>query len=213
MSLQFSLKLINEQDMQRQILIAMRKHLKQNFKKEAEHFSNFAGANILKAILDSPTVRELESGELREELGLVNGAHAMEQIALGIVSSYSLTMQEPRISGNKITATIKLEAVPLDLSEFHNIAEQVTEKGQKLPWFKWLTTLGDAIIVKDFEVQAGFPKSSRTGDKIMVEGKGWRVPPEHAGFEANNFITRAVDDVAPLIEKWAMYYFTQALGV
>ena len=56
MSLQFSLKLINEQDMQRQILIAMRKHLKQNFKKEAQHFSNFAGSHILQAILDSPTV-------------------------------------------------------------------------------------------------------------------------------------------------------------
>lgn len=213
MSLNFSLKLLNEKGMQKEILKAMRSHLRKNFKAEAKHFSNFVSAHILDAINESPTVKSLESGTLREELGLVNGAHAMQQIALGIINSNTLTMQSPIIRSNRISARIKLEAIPLNLSQFNDIANQVTEKGQQLPWFQWLTTGGDAIIVRDFKVSAGFPASSRTGDKIMVKGGGWRVPPEHAGSQTNNFITKAVDEVAPLIEKWAIYYFTEALGV
>ena len=77
---------------------------------------------------------------------------------------------------------------------------------------KWLLTLGDAVIVRDYEVKAGFPKSSRTGDKIMVKGSGWRVPPEHAGSEGNNFITRAIDEALPEIEKQMMHLFKMGLG-
>ncbi len=82
-----------------------------------------------------------------------------------------------------------------------------------LPWLKWLTTLGDAVIVRDYEVRAGFPDKSRTGDKIMVKGSGWRVPPAHSGTPENNFLTRAIDEALPAIEDNIIYYFKGAVGV
>ncbi len=206
-----SLKLLYPKKIEKQILKAMLNHLKYKFKREANNLSDSIDMEVMFAIHNSPTVKSLESGPLREELGLINGASAMQQITRGIINSKNLSIQEPRIVGGKIMASIKLEAVPFDLSQFHDISAQVTEKGQQLPWFKWLTTLGDAIIVRDFQIQAGFPDKSRTGDKIMIEGKGWRVPPEHAGSETNNFITRAVDEIIPQIGKHVRSSFKHAL--
>ncbi|HCI71445.1 MAG TPA: hypothetical protein DHV30_12970, partial [Balneola sp.] len=86
-----------------------------------------------------------------------------------------LKVESPRISGDKIVAKFTIEAAPSDLQTVTSGSEdglQETEKGQSLPWLKWLLTLGDAVIIRSFEVKAGFPKRSRTGDKIMVKGRG-----------------------------------------
>tara|TARA_Y100001963_G_scaffold32832_1_gene45625 strand:+ start:6244 stop:6897 length:654 start_codon:yes stop_codon:yes gene_type:complete len=211
MPLQFSLKLLNEEAMQKQILKAVLERLKWKWEWHAEALKNTFGVEVMAAITESPTYKSMDGGVLQEEFGLVSGAHGMDQIIMGIINSSNMIIREPKISGNRITGSMRIESVPLDLSEFHDIAQQVTEKGQRLPWFKWLTTLGDAIIVRDFEVQAGFPKSSRTGDKIMVKGSGWRVPPEHAGSEGNNFITKAVDEIMPRLEKHVEYWFLEAI--
>ena len=45
----------------------------------------------------------------------------------------------------------------------------------------------------------------------MVRGKGWRVPPQHAGNEDNNFLTKAIDSVLPKIEKDLMDLFSNGL--
>ena len=134
---------------------------------------------------------------------------------MAIVNSANLTISVPKLIGSKIVGNIKLEAAPLDLETLKSGDDgvQETEKGQMLPWLEWLTTLGDSVIVRDYEVKAGFPDRSRTGDKIMVKGGGWRVPPEHSGTEENNFITRAIDESLPEIEKNIMYFFKGALGV
>ena len=52
------------------------------------------------------------------------------------------------------------------------------------------------IIVRDYNVEGGYPQFSRTGDMIMKKGRrGWRVPPEFAGSHNNNFVTRATDSI------------------
>jgi len=209
-TMNFSLKVLRPEQMKKDILKALLKRLRTNFKFWARGASAGTAVHIMSAIENSHTVKSLESGKLREEFGITN-PNIMHQIVMGIINSDTLIVKEPKIAGNQISCYIRLEAVPLDLSVFNNIGEQVTEKGQKLPWFQWLTTLGDAIIVRDFEVQAGFPTSSRTGDKIMVKGKGWRVPPEHAGSQGDNFITRAVDGVMGEIEEIIMADFKNAL--
>ena len=93
-------------------------------------------------------------------------------------------------------------AVPVDLSAFASAGTYTTEKGTAIPWFEWLTTLGDAVIVREYDVESGFPSKSRTGDKIMVRGKGWRVPPAYSGTETNNFVTRATDSILPELSEF-----------
>tara|TARA_R110000824_G_scaffold220199_5_gene407257 strand:- start:881 stop:1519 length:639 start_codon:yes stop_codon:yes gene_type:complete len=206
----FSLKVLETGKIEKDILKAMLRRLKTNFKFWAKGAQGTVGVAIMGALNNSPTVKSIEGGELREEFGITN-PHIMHQIIMGIINSDTLTVKEPKIIGNQISCLIRLEAVPLDLSVFDDIGQQMTEKGRSLPWFQWLTTLGDAIIVRDFEVKAGFPKKSRTGDKIMVKGRGWRVPPSHAGSQENNFVTKAVDGIMGDIENIIISDFTNAL--
>ena len=213
MAINMSLKLLEIDKLQKDILIAIHKHIKKDFKKYADYLETSVASTLMTALLSSPTMKELKSGRLKEELGVefVN-EHG---ITMAVVNSAKLTVKEPKIIGDKIVASIKLEAGPYDLETLKSGDDgvQETEKGQMLPWLEWLTTLGDSVIVRDYEVKAGFPDRSRTGDKIMVKGGGWRVPPEHAGTDGNNFITRAIDESLPEIEKKIMYFFKSALGV
>lgn len=213
MAINMSLKLLEIDKLQQDILIAIHKHIKKDFKKYANYLEVSVASTLMTALLASPTMKELKSGRLREELGVefVNEYG----ITMAVVNSAKLTVKEPKIIGAKIVASIKLEAGPYDLETLKSGDDgvQETEKGQMLPWLEWLTTLGDSVIVRDYEVKAGFPDRSRTGDKIMVKGGGWRVPPEHSGTEENNFITRAIDESLPEIEKNIMYFFKGALGV
>ena len=212
--LNFSMKLLDEKNIEKEILKAMHKHVKKYFKNNAEYLEMSVANTLMTAIHASPTMQELKSGRLKEELGdeFVNEYG----ITMAIVNAAKLTVGVPKISGGKIVGNIKLEAAPTDLATLtsgHEEGIQETEKGQMLPWLKWLTTLGDAVIVRDYEVRAGFPDKSRTGDKIMVKGSGWRVPPAHSGTPENNFLTRAIDDALPEIEKNIIYYFKGAVGV
>ena len=60
---------------------------------------------------------------------------------------------------------------------------------------------------------------SRTGGPIMRKGgDGWgiaasksRVPPEYSGTASNNFVTRAMDRMAPELEKKLTVLFRSKL--
>ena len=69
-------------------------------------------------------------------------------------------------------------------------AKVVTENGTALPRLKWLLTLGDKIIITEFEVEYK-DGSGRSGLASMSEGGTFRVNPSFSGTEENNFITRA----------------------
>ena len=211
--MKMSVNIINPKEIEKNVLKAMQKHVSKNFKKYADYLETSVASTLMTAILSSPTMKELKSGRLREELGVevVNEFG----ITMAIVNSANLTISVPKLIGSKIVGNIKLEAAPLDLETLKSGDDgvQETEKGQMLPWLEWLTTLGDAVIVRDYQVKAGFPNASRTGDKIMVKGSGWRVPPQHAGTPQDNFLTRAIDEAIPELEKDIMYYFKGALGV
>jgi hypothetical protein len=85
-----------------------------------------------------------------------------------------------------------------------SVADQfsvITEKGQQLPWLKWLLFEGTSSIVKDYDVKFGPNTKSRTGEAIMVQtNRSWRVPPEFAGTIADNWFTRAIDSIDDSIE-------------
>ena len=75
--------------------------------------------------------------------------------------------------------------------------------GYSLPWLKWLLLDGSAILVPNHSVVFGPNPKSRTGNAIMRldKNRGWSVPSQYQGTESNNWITRALDNAAPEIEK------------
>ena len=212
----FSLKLANPDQVKVDILKAMHATVKKNFKKYAEFMESTVSYNLTLAIENSPTMQEFKKGsDLAGELGIVY-PNPYEIVIAAAYESTTVKVEVPRIVGTQIVGNMSVTAGATDLGtiteRMSDRGIEVTEKGQELEYMKWLLTLGDAVIVRDYEVRAGFPKNSRTGDKIMVKGGGWRVPPEHAGSEGNNFLTRAIDEALPKIEKEMVRLFTSALG-
>ena len=75
---------------------------------------------------------------------------------------------------------------------------------QKLPWLRWLLLEGDKTIISNGEYAIHFePGKGRSGLALMVKRKNasrWRIPPEHAGTLRNNWITRILKDLYPLVD-------------
>tara|TARA_R100000315_G_C5234802_1_gene146235 strand:- start:615 stop:1238 length:624 start_codon:yes stop_codon:yes gene_type:complete len=205
------MKLIKPEKMKKDILRAIQKHIRNNLKGTVRLMQSRVQNTIMDAVLSSPTTKALESGDLRGELGVEKANTA--GIALAVSQIVKVKVDGPKMTGDKILLKVRIEGGQTDLNTIKGAVDgiQETEKGQKLRWLEWLLTLGDAVIVKEFEVKAGFADRSRTGDKIMVRGKGWRVPPQHAGNEDNNFLTKAIDSVLPKIEKDLMDLFSNGL--
>lgn len=215
--LNLSMKLLDEKNIEKEILKAMHKHVKKYFTKYADYLESAVGYELSLAVEKSPTIQGLrQGGGLAEELG-VEFVNIWGIISTVAHDSTTVKVEAPKIVGNQISAKWTVTAAPSDLAtiaaSLHDNGIQETEKGQQLKWMEWLLTLGDAVIVRDYEVRAGFPDKSRTGDKIMVKGSGWRVPPAHSGTPENNFITRAIDEALPEIEKQMIHLFKGGLGV
>ena len=156
-----------------------------------------ASKNLLQdALNQSSETQSAISGSLRTELGVVDAAGDLQEIFTAIVEATEVKVNKAAVRGPQVHMSVILTAIPFDLSQFSSgMGSYTTDKGEKIDWFRWLTTLGDAVIVRQYDSVSGFPAQSRTGDKIMVKGKGWRVPPEYAGNPSDNFVTRATDSI------------------
>jgi hypothetical protein len=79
---------------------------------------------------------------------------------------------------------------PKNLQNLLNLpAGHVIDGDTDLHWLKWLLTLGDTIIVANYQytAQSGLGRSK---NGIMTTGNSFRVPPQYSGTLNDNFITR-----------------------
>ena len=86
----------------------------------------------------------------------------------------------------------------------HSVPATVTDtqRNYKLPWLEWLLLQANTPIIRNYEVKIGPNPNSRTGMGVMVESNSnWRVPPEFAGSEKNNWTTRAISRIENQLPK------------
>ena len=192
-----SLKIVTpDQVIQKRILKAISDHLNQKLFGIQGKIKTKAQNLLKQSLSQSSETQSILSGTLRTELGVVDAEGEIEAIFDAIIEKTEVTLKKTSVRGSQVHMSVILTAVPFDLNQIASgMGTYTTKKGEKIDWFRWLTTLGDAIIVRQYDSVSGFPSQSRTGDKIMIKGKGWRVPPEYAGNPANNFVTRATDSI------------------
>ena len=198
--IKFGLKLITPtRTIERNIIKSAIRHLNSRLNRLPSRITDHARALIKSALNASPATASLLSGRLREEMGIVDASSELQNIFDAIAQTVNVTSSSARMRGANIGMKIRLTAVPFDLNSIIGGAgSYTTEKGATIPWFQWLISAGDRIIVRDYDVEGGHPKSSRTGDMIMRKGKkGWRVPPEFSSSPNNNFVTQATDSILP----------------
>lgn len=196
---------------QKRILRAIKDHLNKKIPKIEQSISSKAQLLILESLNSSNETRNIISGKLRGELGITDPTGSLGQIFNGISKMVEIKVSKARKAGQGLRMSITLYAVPIDLSAFNHVGSYITEKGQIIPWFEWLTTLGDRVIVRKYDAEVGNPEFSRTGNTIMVKGSGWRVPPEFSGTATDNFVTRATDSILPELAKQIEQSFGEML--
>lgn len=157
----------------------------------------------------SPEYEALNGGVLQQELGVVDPYTALDQMLSVLISTVNVTSRPIHHRSGQIFGGFRLTAVPIDFhQQLDGIGVYGTKKGDDIPWLKWLLTLGDSPIIKDYKVVFNNSKASRVGGAIMSKGGSWglgvsssRIRPEYSGTPANNFVTRSIAMMSPELER------------
>lgn len=155
---------------------------------------------IRETIINEPEYGSLVSGQLRAELGIPDAAAKIQDLLDTWINNIEVEIKPFRITNMGLSGNFSINCIKSDFSDVLGLpAAQVEDavRGYSLPWLSWLLLEGGKILVKDHIVVIGNSSFSRTGEAIMrtsVQGS-WRVPPEFAGTQTNNWITRAIDKI------------------
>ena len=140
------------------ILTSASKHFNSRLRELPSRIIKHARALIKRSLNESPAAISLISGKLREEMGVVDASSELNQIFNAISQAVNVTSSPSRIRGVNIHMRFRLTAVPFDLDNIIGGAgSYTTKKGATIPWFQWLIAAGDRIIVRDYDVEGGYP--------------------------------------------------------
>ncbi len=141
---------------------------------------------------------------LKQEFGLTSGDAAREvsNIIEAVVESVKVSFVETR---SKVVELGKITISFLPGDSQRNIANRfgmyITDDGTDILWLNWLLTQGTRIVVDGWSVVSAESPRSRAGGALMKEKGSYRVSPEHSGVINDNFITRAIDEILPEIQR------------
>lgn len=173
-------------------------------KKKMEIAISFATPNIIKdvknIIIDSlkmePEYHSLISGKLRAEFG-ISDTSSVDRVIDALSETIHITINPIKTSKSGLSGGFTLTMMPSnDLGGVINInhAQVFDDSGYTLPWLRWLLLENNKAIIKNYSVSYTPVPQSRSGMAIMTPSSGaWRVPPEFAGSQNNNWTTRAVE--------------------
>lgn len=203
---------------------ASRDRLQQSLQHAVSSARPKAEAIFAQAIRAEPECDSLLNGELRYHFGLANPESEVARVVQGMTATMQLliTPATGDLAGG-LRVILASQTAMQQLS--HEINYTSEKSGSLIEWLKWLLFLGDNVIVTGYEIRIDERlnfKGSRTDHAIMVKrnyddsdvrghnrGKGrhapvkslnsWGVPAEFAGTADNNWLVRAAQTVAPVV--------------
>lgn len=205
--LNFSIRLSdNNSTISQNIAQALLKDVQTYFNNISNRIKKTIPDIVIQNIMAQPEYAALMNGTLQYELGITNAAGRLSEILDTIRSGAMVSIKPAKVVSNKISAGIKLQMIKKDFSDLISLgsASFSTEKGSQIDWLKWLLLEGDSIIISDYIFVLGSSPYSRTGMGIMKQSNAgaWRVPPEYAGTNNNNWITRGLDSSIQEIDQF-----------
>lgn len=181
---------------QKAMLQAIAKQANKVFTRLASQVRSKVSLVVKDAVYNSPEMASVRGGTLKLDFGLTFDPTIA--IANAVADSCEVFAEDIKVVAGKITGGLRLNIQPQNYLNVLNIpqAVNVIEDGSELPWLEWLTLYGNQIIIVDFGVK--YVDGGRTGGAIMVEQtKPFRVDPNYAGSEQDNFISRAITEIIP----------------
>ena len=158
------------------------------------------------AIVSSPTIRSLKDGQLQVDFGLSSDAAsaATNDIVNAVLSSINVFFKKSQRGKTLGTLVIQIDPATVSAAVETSSMGSYFSNGHQITWLDWLMTRGTQVVVEGFEVTStvGYDDRSRSGGGFMLQTGGiFRVAPEFAGTEGDNFITRAIIANGPNIRK------------
>jgi hypothetical protein len=208
----FKLKLLeSDSQISRNILEALLPQVSKYMVGSINSLKNILPQIISKAIIETPEYNSILSGKLKYELGIPDPENKLAGLIEIWSNNIAVKYNKPRISRSSIFSDFSINMIRVNFSDvlYSDYASVLDAyRGYSLPWLEWLLLYGNKTIVKNKRVSIGSNKFSRTKMAIMIDSmENWRVPSEFAGNQENNWITRAIDNASPEIEKILMETF------
>jgi hypothetical protein len=154
----------------------------------------------LSALNESTTVNSLLYGKLKDDFGLFG--NIVNTTINNIISIISDGIEVKLNRSNKSASIVSTSLKILPYKDFSKIVSvaggSVPSKRGDVDWLEWLLTRGTEVVIGDFWL---FPyakgRTKSGGTSIMreiqtVARPAFRVDPNFAGTEDDNFITRAI---------------------
>ena len=150
------------------------------------------------ALVGSPEYQSIFGGKLQAELGIPSPGSIdviIDRWVAGITIKYL-----PTSKGRFGTLSIgMIEADYSDVLTLNEASYSYTSgrTGGVIDWLRWLLLEGNNVIVRNYDFAPTITRGSRTRLGIMVNRQGgvWRVPPEFAGTQSDNFVLRALQEI------------------
>lgn len=188
--------------MERAILDVFARKVNEAFNRAVAGIRNRLAEEIDTAIKASPEYASLLSGKLWHELGVENPDTATQQIIQTIQDSVYVRVRPVVRSGSLIRGGMNLGVLRSNYADILglSISSFESEHGFQIDWLRWLLLEGDSIINAEYHFETGYGERSRTGDGIMLRTGLWRVPSEFSGVSGDNWLTRALNGIEPIIK-------------
>lgn len=202
MSIPIVVNLRDGDAMERAILDVFARKVNSAFQRSVKGIRSRLAEEIDRVIKATPEYSSLLSGQLWHELGVENPEGATQLIIQTIQESIYVRVTPVVRSGTLIRGGMSLGVLRSNYSDVLGlpISSFESEHGYQIDWLRWLLLEGDSIINAEYHFETGYSERSRTGDGIMLRTGVWRVPAEFSGVSGDNWLTRALNGIEPVIK-------------
>ena len=180
----------SDREIQKKINKALSKQATMVMNSAAKDVYNNLRPIVRTAIASSPAISSLRGGRLMADFGLTKDPTPL--IIEAVADSIQVKPKKVTFSGSRAVTGMEIYIQPTSFANLFSlpVAEQVIKDG-RLPWLKWLLTLGDTPIIADFGIEYG--PFGRTGKARMTRKNApFQVNPQFSGTASNNFISKAL---------------------
>ena len=207
--MKFSIKLLESNSKIRTLILEQIKTvIEQALIKATDDVADSVKLLIQNSLRQEPEYISLMSGTLKAEFGIPDSS-SIERVILAMTETLRIVSNPVTATTRGLSGVFSLTMMKSDNAGgviYDEIANVTDNQGQSLPWLEWLLLRNNQAIIKKYKVRFGSNQNSRSGLAIMVpSGDNWRVPPEFAGSQSDNWTTRAVtrveDEIYRLIQK------------
>jgi len=191
---------VDQSQMNKAVLEATKYTLNEMLRRAVSGINRDIHSMIDSMINGSFEAKSIVSGELQHQLEIKNGHEVINDILTILSQSVTCTIVPMTSSSNSLKGGLKITVFKDALEKIINLQSGIYQtKFNEVPWLRWLLTQGDSIIIFSVHTTANnntSPANSQTnspsqsGIAKLEAGGGWRIPPQFAGTEDSNWITK-----------------------